>query len=164
MSPSLRGWQVHLANAAKSCLAQMEGAELTPRWRPAAEPYWPATISPPVAIIAPGGAGGAWVDPEEELTLCGVVPAFYSVVVVAGTPSRKAEELLPMMVEAVWAHLSTEVMAIEEAASSLWGAPSIGTIGAPQEIPGAATPNAPTFLGAPIEVVLRIPQPSPTPG
>lgn len=161
---TLREWQIHLANAAKASLAEMDPEGRSVSWRPAAEPFWPATIAPPVAIIAPGGPGGAWAEPSEELTMCGVVPAYFSVVVVAGTPTRQAEELLPMMVEAVWAHLPTKLLEIGEDVSSLWGAPVIGTIGAPQEIPGAAIANAPTFLGSPIEVVLNIPQPSPTPG
>lgn len=160
---TLRGWQVHLANAAKAALQEMDPDGVT-TWRPAAEPFWPATIRPPVAIVAPGGPGGAWLEPSEEMTMCGIVPAYFSVVAVSGTPSRPAEELLPAMVEALYAYLPSKLMEIEEAAASLWGGPVVGTVGAPQEIPGASTPNAPTFLGAPIEVVLNIPQPSPTPG
>lgn len=160
---TLREWQVVLANASRAALQEADPEGLVRAWRPTAEPYWPATIKPPCAIVAPGGAGGAWIEPDEELTLCGIVPAYFSIVAVSGTPSRPAEEILPMMVEAIYAHLAPAVMA-DPKSSVLWGAPRVGTVGAPQEIPGAVVANAPTFLGAPIEIVLNIPQPSPTPG
>lgn len=156
----LRLWQVILGNAAQASLEALDPDGMVKDWRPKGEPFWPATVKPPCAIVVAGGDGRPWIDPDERDTLCGLVPATYSLVLVAGPPSRASEELLPEMVEAIMMFLPGFVEA-DESSVELGGAPSIGIVGGPQEVGASGAKGAPVFLGAPIEVTLKIPYPAP---